>query len=132
MRAVRHSHLFMLVMLVLVLFLGSCASLSTSPATHSPLREQLATADTPTVEDSVRACLTSGGWKVDPVGGLSGGANVVSAKNAQNDQTQVFIQSPEMHPRLTGGPDYNDPFWKCLSKELKAAKAAPAAKSEDN
>jgi hypothetical protein len=127
MRPVRHSYLFIL----LVLLLASCASLSASPATHSPLREQLAVADTPTVEDAVRSCLASGGWKVDPVGGLSGGANVVSAKNAQNDQTQVFIQSPEMHPRVTGGPDYNDPFWKCFSQQLKAAKTAPAAKTED-
>jgi hypothetical protein len=124
---VRHSHLF-------VLFLTSCAGLSAlsgSPATHSPLREKLAGADTPAIEEAVRGCLTSGGWKVDPLGGLSGGANVVSAKNASNEQTQVFIQAPEMHPRLTGGPDYNDPFWKCLGGHLGTAKAAPTARSED-
>jgi hypothetical protein len=128
---VRHSHLFAF-RLVCLVCLPSCANLATSPAGHSPLREQLATADEPTVEEAVRACLGGGGWKVDPVGGLSGGANVVSAKNASNEQTQVFIQGPETHPRITGGPDYNDPFWKCLSGQLKSAKAAPAAHSDEN
>jgi hypothetical protein len=121
---VRHSHL-------LVLFLASCGNfLATSPATHSPLREQLARADTPTVEDAVRACLAKGGWKVDPVGSLSGGANVVSAKNTEQI-TQVYIQAPEMHPRLTGGPEYSDPFWKCLGGQLSSAKAAPATPPDD-
>jgi hypothetical protein len=112
---------------IVLLVLVRCSTFATSPATHSPLREQLATADTPTLEEAVRACLANGGWKVDPVGGLSGGANVVSAKNNAKEQTQVFIQAPEVKPRLTGGPDYDDPFWKCLGGQLAGAKAAPPA-----
>jgi hypothetical protein len=104
--------------------------MGTSPAVHSPLREQLARADTPTVEGAIRACLDKGGWKVDPVGSVSGGANVVSAKNSEQI-VQVYIQAPEMHPRITGGPDYGDPFWKCLGGQLASAKAAPAAESDE-
>jgi hypothetical protein len=93
---------------------GACA---TTPALRSPLREQLASADTPTVEQATRACLKNAGWKVDPVGGLSGGANVVTAFKAK-DQTDVYIYPEKTSPRITGGPDYADGFWLCLGHEL--------------
>jgi hypothetical protein len=115
--------------LMLLVFV-KCSTFATSPATHSPLREQLAKVDTPTLEEAVRTCLAKGGWKVDPIGGLSGGANVVNAKNAEKAETQVFIQAPEVKPRLTGGPDYDDPFWKCLGGQLSGARTAPPASSE--
>jgi hypothetical protein len=117
----RNSPIFYLV------FTG-CSLFATSPATHSPLRERLATADTSTVEEAARACLAKGGWKVDPVGGLAEGANVVSASKAK-DQTDLYIQAPEVKPRVTGGPDYDDPFWKCLGGELAGGHAAPATSS---
>ena len=80
-----------------------------------------------------KACLLKGGWKPDDVGGFAEGATVVSAKNAEKARISVYIQPPEMHPRVTGGPDYADPFWKCLSQELAGPKPAPvAAPSEDS
>jgi hypothetical protein len=93
------------------------AACATTPALRSPLREQLASADTPTVEQATRACLKNAGWKVDPVGGLSGGANVVTAFKAK-DQTDVYIYPEKTSPRITGGPDYKDGFWMCLGHEL--------------
>jgi hypothetical protein len=95
---------------------------ATTPALRSPLREQLASADTSTVEQATRACLKSAGWKVDPVGGLSGGANVVTAFKAK-DQTDVYIYPEKTSPRITGGPDYTDGFWMCLGHELGSASA---------
>ena len=100
--------------LVLVAASAACA---TAPAMRAPLRDRLAKADTPAVEDAVRACLTSTGWKVDPVGSLSGGANVVSARKDKGD-VQVYIHAPEDKPRITGGPDDGDPLWKCLPQQL--------------
>jgi hypothetical protein len=108
---------------IVLLLLTSCA---TSPAMHSPLREQLGAADTSRVEEATRACLAKSGWKVDPVGGLAaGGWNVVNAKK-EKELTQVFIQAPGTHPRITGGPDYDDVFWTCLGGELSAGKTPPA------
>lgn len=91
---------------------------ATSPAMKSPLREALSKAETPTVEDATRDCLTSLGWKVDPVGSVSGGSNVVSAKNKETgESTQVYVNQPDQKPRITGGPD--DPkFWECLKGKL--------------
>jgi hypothetical protein len=114
-----------------LLGLASCSLFSTSPATHSPLRERLAKADTSTVEEAARACLAKGGWKVDPVGGLAEGANVVTASNAK-ERTDVYIQAPEVKPRVTGGPDYGDPFWNCLGSELASAPAPPAPSSSSD
>lgn len=110
---------------LVLLVCPACAVFATSPATHSPLRDRLAAADTSTVEDAARVCLAKGGWKVDPVGGLAEGANIVSASNAK-EKTDLYIQAPEVKPRVTGGPDYADPFWKCLGTELASTHAPPA------
>ena len=109
---------------LMLLVLASCA---TSPATHSPLRDQLAAADTSKIEEAARACLAKSGWKVDPVGGLSAsGWNVINASKAKV-ATEVFVQEPGALPRVTGGPDYDDVFWTCLGRELGAAKGAPTS-----
>ncbi|MBV9946345.1 MAG: hypothetical protein JOZ69_05830 [Myxococcales bacterium] len=114
--------------------LAACTIFGSSPAARSPLRERLSTADTSRIEDAARACLSKSGWKVDPVGGLSGGANVVSASKAK-DETNLYIQPPEINPRITGGPDYGDPFWSCLGGELSlpgsaASESSPAQPDE--
>lgn len=97
-----------------VLLLASCA---TAQAMRSPLRERLEKADTPAVEDAARGCLTDEGWKVDPIGSLSGGSNVVSAMTKDHEPTQVYVHPPDQKPRVTGGPD--DPkFWACLAAKL--------------
>ena len=97
-----------------VLLLASCA---TAQAMKSPLRERLEKAGTSEVEDAARACLTDEGFKVDPIGSLSGGSNVVSASTKDHEQTQVYVHPPDQKPRVTGGPD--DPkFWKCLAAKL--------------
>lgn len=103
--------------LLATLLLASCA---TSPAAKSPLREALATAGSSDVETAVRACLTEGGWKVDDVGSVSGGSNVVTAYKAK-DQTDVYIHPADQKPRITGGPDDTSPFWKCLGGQLAGA-----------
>jgi hypothetical protein len=102
---------------------------ATTPALRSPLREQLAKSDTSTVEQATRACLKNAGWKVDPVGGLSGGANVVTAFKAK-DQTDVYIYPAETSPRITGGPDYGDGFWLCLGHELGNARGGGGGDSD--
>ena len=99
------------------LMVAACA---TSPAAKSPLKERLGAAGTSDVESSVRSCLKEGGWKVDDVGSYSGGANVVTAYKAK-DQTDVYIYGQETHPRITGGPDDGNPFWKCVARELAGA-----------
>jgi hypothetical protein len=119
--------------MVRALVLGAvvlAAACSTAPAARSPLREQLAGAETPAVEQAARACLQKSGWKVDPIAGLSGGANVVTAYKAK-EQTDVYIYPPQTKPRITGGPDYGDKFWTCLGGELGGGggggdKSAPA------
>ena len=98
-----------------------CASCFGAPPTRSPLFDRLAVADTPRIEEATRDCLDKGGWRVDPVGELVAGANTVSAAKGAN-QTQVYIQAPDVKPRVTGGPDGDDPFWTCLSKALEAPK----------
>ncbi|HEY4014957.1 MAG TPA: hypothetical protein VGM06_16555 [Polyangiaceae bacterium] len=113
-----------LVLLALGAPSAACSLFSTSPAVHSPLKERLAAADTPTVEDAAKACFRKGGWKVDPVGGMVEGANVVTASNAKM-KVDLYVQAAEVKPRVTGGPDYGDPFWNCLGKQL--ASGAPAA-----
>jgi hypothetical protein len=101
-----------------VLLLVVAACISTSPAMRSPLREQLAAADTPKVEAAARSCLAKHKWKVDPIGGLSSsGWNIVNARKGKVE-TEVYIQGPGAHPRVTGGPDYDDVFWTCLGTEL--------------
>ena len=100
-----------------ITFALAAAACATAPAMRSPLRERLATADTPTVEDATRACLTDLGWTAYPIGSVSGGSNVVSADNKDREQTQVFVHQADQKPRVTGGPD-DEKFWKCLTKTL--------------
>jgi hypothetical protein len=100
--------------LLVILVLASC---STAPAARSPLREALATAGSSDVESAVRTCLSQQGWKVDDVGSVPGGSNVVTAYKAK-DQTDVYIHPADQKPRITGGPDEANPFWKCLGGEL--------------
>ncbi len=102
------------VVLPLALLASACVK---SPAMKSPLRERLAAADTPAVEDATRECLTDEGWTVDPVGSVSGGSNVVSAKDKDKNITQVYVNQPDQTPRVTGGPD-DEKFWKCLASKL--------------
>jgi hypothetical protein len=109
----------------LLLILVSCA---TAPATRSPLREQLAAADTPQLEQASRTCFAKSGWKVDPLGGVRGGAEVVTAYKGKT-RTDLYIYSPEMKPRVTGGPD-DEPFWACLGPEVAPVKTAPSASSK--
>lgn len=101
--------------------LAACASCATAPATRSPLREQLAAADAPGLRDVTSGCLTKSGWKVDPLPGVSGGADVIRASKG-GVATDVYIYSPDVNPRVTGGPDDRDPFWVCLSSDLKPVK----------
>jgi hypothetical protein len=110
----------------LLLVLVSCA---TAPATRSPLREQLSAADTAQLEQASRTCLTKTGWKVDPLGGVMGGAEVVTAYKNKT-RTDLYIYSPDMKPRVTGGPPDDEPFWSCLGPELGPAKPAPSASSQ--
>jgi hypothetical protein len=109
----------------LLLVLASCA---TVPATRSPLREQLAAADAAQLEQASRTCLTKTGWKVDPLGGFRGGAEVVTAYK-EKTRSDLYIFSPDMKPRVTGGPD-DERFWSCLGPELGPAKSAPPASSK--
>lgn len=95
----------------------AAAACATAPAMRSPLRERLATSDTPAVEDATRACLTDLGWIADPIGSVSGGSNVVSAHDKDRNQTQVFVHQADQKPRVTGGPD-DEKFWKCLAQKL--------------
>jgi hypothetical protein len=88
---------------------------------RSPLREQLGAADAPTLREATQTCLTKGGWKVDPILGLTGGADVMAAVKGQS-RTEVYIYGAASKSRLTGGPDYEtDPFWSCLGATLKPA-----------
>jgi hypothetical protein len=119
-------------LLVLVLTSPACALVAKSPALQSPLHERLAKADTTSIEDAAKACFTREGWTPDDVGGYVEGASVVSAKNTAKDRVSVYIQAPEVSPRVTGGPPYDDPFWICLGGQLNGAKPPPAqAKSDD-
>jgi hypothetical protein len=103
-----------------IIFLGAAAC-SKAPAAKSPLREKLATADTPTIEDAARGCFTDGGWKVDPVGSVSAGDNVITAyREKDTAPTELYVHHPDQTPRLTGGPEDDDKFWTCLAKALGA------------
>jgi|SRR5580658_5309894 hypothetical protein len=114
-------------LLLLASVMPACAFLAKSPALQSPLHERLAKADTTGIEDATKACLTKEGWKPDDVGGFAEGATVVSAKNAAKERVSVYIQPPEMNPRVTGGPAYDDPFWQCLARELASPTPPPPA-----
>jgi hypothetical protein len=102
------------------------AACSTSPAVHSPLRERLAVAANSEVEDATRACFTKGGFTVDPIAELVNGARVVNATKDRN-LIKVYISPADVKPRVAGGPDYSDPFWKCLASELGGKRTEPPA-----
>ncbi len=116
-------------LVLLVSTVAACALVSRSPALQSPLHERLMKADTPTIEAAAKDCLTHEGWTLDDLGGFAEGATVVNGKNAAKNTVSVYIQPPEMNPRVTGGPAYDDPFWECLGRSLGGAKRAPAASS---
>ncbi len=107
------------------LMAAACGTFS-PPALRSPLKERLATADTPTVEDAIRACLDDNGWKADSIDSVSGGSNVISARNKAHETTQVFVHPPDQKPRLTGGPD-DEKFWTCLGGKLGGGSADDSA-----
>jgi len=113
--------------------LVACALVARSPALKSPLKDRLAKAGTTTIEDAAKACLAQTGWAPDDIGAFAEGATVVSAKNpTTKERVSVYIQPPEMSPRVTGGPEYDNPFWPCLSRELGGGPkpAAPASSGE--
>jgi hypothetical protein len=113
----------------LIAFAPACVFLAKSPALRSPLHEQLANAGSTRIEQAARTCLAKEGWKPDDVGGFAEGATVVSARNAAKERVSVYIQPPEMNPRVTGGPAYDDPFWTCLGHDLEGGTAAAEASS---
>jgi hypothetical protein len=110
--------------------LAAVAACSKAPPARSPLREQLAAAETSNIEQVTRKCLTDEGWKVDDVGSISAGANVVHAFKAK-DQTDVYIYPHDQAPRVTGGPDDGDVFWKCLGNALGPASGGDKADKGD-
>jgi hypothetical protein len=115
-----------------IIFLASAAC-SKAPAAKSPLRETLAKSDTPTIEDAARGCFTDGGWKVDPVGSVSAGDNVITAyRDKDTAPTELYIHQPDQLPRLTGGPDDDDKFWACLAKALGAPGDTKDDKAKDD
>ncbi|HTQ43205.1 MAG TPA: hypothetical protein VMI75_10655 [Polyangiaceae bacterium] len=119
-------------LIIPVIFLAAAAC-SKAPAAKSPLREALTKADTPTIEDAARGCFTDGGWKVDPVGSVSAGDNVITAyREKDTAPTELYIHHPEQMPRLTGGPDDDDKFWKCLAKALGADVGDKDEKAKDD
>jgi hypothetical protein len=105
---------------------SGCSLVAKSPALSDPLHERLAKADTSTIEDASKACLTQEGWTPDDVAGDAEGATVVSAKNGAKSHVSLYIQPMGMSPRVTGDPPYDDPFWPCLGRQLARAKASPA------
>jgi hypothetical protein len=115
-----------------VIFLAAAAC-SKAPAAKSPLREALTKADTPAIEDAARGCFTDEGWKVDPVGSVSAGDNVVTAyREKDTAPTELYIHHPDQTPRLTGGPDDADKFWTCLAKALGADVGDKDEKAKDD
>jgi hypothetical protein len=130
----------------------ACSLFAKSPAvTNGALRERLSKADTSAIEQAANSCYAQAGWKADDISGYVEGATSVSAKKPNNERVTVYIQAAGASPRVTGGPEYDDPFWKCLSKEMgggggskdtdqaskdpdkedKSDKADKAAKSDD-
>ncbi len=112
-----------LALVLSIALLSACSLFAKSPALQSPLRQRLAKAGTTSIEDAAKTCLAAGGWKPDDVGGLAEGATVVSATNGAKDRVSLYIQPPDLSPRVTGGPPYDDPFWKCLGREVGSPKA---------
>jgi hypothetical protein len=115
----------MALLLPLLVTATATASCTNAPAARSPLKEELAAADSPAIEQATRDCFVKSGWRVDPLGGVSAGATLVTAFKAK-EQSDVYIYPPKTTPRVTGGPDYTDPFWGCLDHAL-AGGAKPAS-----
>jgi len=109
----------------------ACAFAQKSPALSPPLRDRLAKQDTSKIEEVVRACLSEEGWTPDDVSGDAEGATVVKAKNKEKARTSVYIQSPGQVPRVTGDPAYDDPFWKCLNRDILTGPAKKQDKDEE-
>jgi len=112
--------------LVAAVFVAACSS---SPALQKPLVDRLAKADVVQIDDATRACLTQEGWKIDPIAELVNGSRKLTGSK-DKVLTEVYINPPDMKPRVTGGPDYSDEFWKCLGPQLKkgpSTESAPAA-----
>jgi hypothetical protein len=101
-------------------------SCHTTPAARSPLREALAAAARSSIEEASTACFTATGWKVDPIPSTMADAEVLKAVRGSG-QTELYIHGKDMTPRLNGGPDDNDPFWDCLTKELNSPGSGVAA-----
>jgi hypothetical protein len=147
-------HLFALSLLVAGA-LGGCVD---QPAARSPLREELATPDTPTLERAAITCLEQTGWTVPSVGTDPDGTRVVRALwesefagvgvavtkqgnsapsygpsyrfRLQAQQTQLRIHPPGATPRITDGM-HNvglETFWSCMVGALDA----PAPEPSDN
>ena len=122
-------------LLAAVAMAPACALAQKSPALSAPLRDRLAKQDTSHIEEVVRACLSDEGWTPDDVSGDAEGATVVKAKNKEKARTSVYIQSPGQVPRVTGDPPYDDPFWKCLNRDIvngPAKKPDEEPKSDDD
>jgi hypothetical protein len=115
--------------IALVLFFLATASCANAPAARSPLKEELAAADSPAIEQATRECFTKTGWRVDPLGGVSSGASLVTAFKAK-EQSDVYIYPPKTSPRVTGGPEYTDPFWNCLDRALAGGSKTAAGDTE--
>ncbi len=109
----------------------ACALAQKSPALSPPLRDRLAKQDTSKIEEVVRACLSEEGWTPDDVSGDAEGATVVKAKNKDKARTSVYIQGPGQVPRVTGDPAYDDPFWKCLNRDILTGPAKKPDKDEE-
>ena len=109
----------------------ACALIAKSPALASPLRERLSHADTSRIEEAARTCFTQGGWTPDDATSDAEGATVVSAKNSEKARESVYIQAPGTKPRVTGDPPYDDPFWKCLGRELGGGGGGPKPADSD-
>jgi len=122
----QRAYLEISLLVLLVCAMPACAFLAKSPALKSPLHEQLRKAEGTRIEQVAKDCLAQEGWKPDDIGSFAEGATVVSAKNAAKERVSVYIQPPEMDPRVTGGPGYDDPFWVCLGHDLANPKAPPA------
>jgi hypothetical protein len=112
----------------------ACSLFAKSPAVNGPLHERLSKADTSAIEQAANTCYSQAGWKPDDISGYVEGATSVSAKKRNNERVTVYIQAAGANPRVTGGPEYDDPFWKCLSKEMGGGggpKSTEQASSKD-
>jgi hypothetical protein len=137
-----------------LLFFGSLVGCDIRPApARAPLREQLATPDTPTLERAIVGCFEQTGWTIDSIHTASDGTRVVAAvferggasvgvavRNGQAgprvgfrldaSRVELGIQAPGTTPRITGDGVQLVPadVWGCLSH---APLEAPALQASD-